>query len=78
MTRVDLMKRVVIDPAVAGGKPCIRGTRIYVAVILDGLAEGMTAEELLDHYPSLALEDVHAALAYGAALAHENTFKVAG
>ncbi len=78
MERSDLMRRVVVDPMIAGGKPCIRGTRIYVAVILDGLADGMTAVELIDHYPSLTVDDVHAALAYGAVLAQENTFKVAG
>jgi uncharacterized protein (DUF433 family) len=72
------MRRVVVDSAIAGGKPCIRGTRIYVAVILDGLADGMTVEQIIDHYPSLTVDDVHGALAYGAALAQENTFKVAG
>jgi uncharacterized protein (DUF433 family) len=78
MDRDDLMRRVVVDPMIAGGKPCIRGTRIYVAVILDGLAEGMTAAELIDHYPSLTVDDIRGALAYGAVLAQENTFRVAG
>ena len=38
-----------------GGKPCIRGTRIYIAIILDALAEGLTPEQIVDHYPSLTL-----------------------
>ena len=38
----DLLARISIDPQVCGGKPCIKGTRVYVATILDGLAEGLT------------------------------------
>jgi uncharacterized protein (DUF433 family) len=56
--------------------PCIRGTRIHVAVILDGLAEGLTAGEILDHYPSLTQDDVRAAVAYAAELARENVWRV--
>jgi uncharacterized protein (DUF433 family) len=44
--------------------------------VLDGLAEGLTFEQILDHYPQLNLDDIHAALAYGAELARENTWKV--
>lgn len=73
----DLLARVLVDPEVAGGKACIRGTRIYVATILDGLAEGLSPEQLIDHYPQLTIEDVRAALAYGGALAQENTWKLA-
>lgn len=68
----DLLLRISIDPKVCGGKPCIRGTRVYVATILDGLAEGLTQQEIFEHYPQLAIEDVHAALAYAAELAKEN------
>lgn len=68
----DLLARISIDPQVCGGKPCIKGTRVYVAAILDGLAEGLTQEELLSHYPQLSVKDVHAALAYAAELAKEN------
>jgi len=42
MTYEALLNRVTVDPRVCGGKPCIRGTRIYIAIILDGLAEGLT------------------------------------
>jgi uncharacterized protein (DUF433 family) len=72
-----LLQRITVDPEVAGGKPCVRGTRVYVATVLDGLAEGLSAEQIVDHYPQLTLEDVRAALAYGAALAQENTWKLA-
>lgn len=72
-----LLERIVVDPQVAGGKPCIRGTRVYVATILDGLAEGLSPEQIADHYPQLGIEDIRAALAYGGALAQENTWKLA-
>ena len=64
-----LLKRVVSDPKVLGGEPCIRGTRIHVAVVLDSLAEGLTPSEIVDHYPPLTEEDVRAAVAYAAELA---------
>jgi len=63
-----LLKRVVTDPKVSGGEPCIRGTRIHVAVILDSLVEGLTPAQIADHYPPLAEEDVRAAVAYAAEL----------
>lgn len=63
-----LLKRVVSDPKVSGGEPCIRGTRIHVAVILDSLAEGLSPEEIVDHYPPLTKQDVRAAVAYAAEL----------
>jgi uncharacterized protein (DUF433 family) len=61
-----LLERIAIDPAVCGGKPCIRGTRIWVSMILDFLADGMREAELLADYPQLAREDILAAIAYGA------------
>lgn len=76
MSRDEILNRVVVDPGVCGGKPCIRGTRIYIAIVLDGLAEGLTPDQILDHYPQLSLDDIHAALAYAAELARENTWKV--
>lgn len=76
MTREELLKRVTVDPAVCTGKPCIRGTRIYIAVILDALAEGLTPEQIVDHYPSLTPDDIKAAVAYAAELARENVWKI--
>jgi len=60
----ELLNRVVADPKICGGKPCIRGTRIPIAIILASLAEGMSAEEIIEHYPHLSTEDIRAALAY--------------
>jgi uncharacterized protein (DUF433 family) len=67
----NLLERISIDPAVCGGKPCIRGTRIWVSLILDLLAAGTTEVELLGDYPQLTHEDVLAAIAYGAEAARE-------
>jgi len=64
--------RVEINPAVMMGKPVIKGTRITVELILRKLAEGESESELLEDYPHLTLEDIRAAIAYGAAsVAHE-------
>jgi uncharacterized protein (DUF433 family) len=63
-----LLKHVASDPKVCGGEPCIRGTRIHVAVILDSLAEGLSPAEIVDHYPPLTEQDVRAAIAYAAEL----------
>jgi uncharacterized protein (DUF433 family) len=76
MTREDLLARVTVDPNVCAGKPCIRGTRIYLAIILDALAEGLTPEEIIDHYPSLTIDDIRAAMAYAAELTRENVWKI--
>ncbi len=77
MNRREILKRITVNPDICGGKPCIRDTRIYIAIILDGLAEGLTPEEVIDHYPQLSLEDIQAALAYAAELSQENIWKVA-
>jgi uncharacterized protein (DUF433 family) len=60
-----LLQRISIDPNVCFGKPCIRGTRIWVSLILDFLANGMGIEEILAEYPQLKEEDVWASIAYG-------------
>ena len=64
-------ERIIAEPNVCHGKPCIKGTRIMVAVVLDNLAEGMTPEEIVTQYPPLSLDDVRAAMGYAATLAHE-------
>jgi len=58
--------RISIDSAICGGKPCIRGTRIGVSLVLDLLAGGMPEAELRAEYPQLTRDDVLAAIAYGA------------
>ena len=62
----NLLDRISIDPAVCGGKPCIRGTRIWVSLVLDLLADGVPEGELRAEYPQLTREDVLAAIAYSA------------
>ena len=72
MTDEQLLSRVGVDPNVCSGRPYIRGTRISVAVILDALSEGLTPQEVLDHYPDLVADDLRAAVNYACKLAREN------
>jgi uncharacterized protein (DUF433 family) len=69
MPDAALLERISIDPAICGGKPCVRGHRIWVALVLGMLAEGMSVEEILAEYPDLEEADVRACIAYGAKLA---------
>ena len=57
-----LMGRITIDPNVCFGKPCIKGTRIWVSLVLDYLASGMSEHQVLDEYPQLSHEDILAAI----------------
>jgi uncharacterized protein (DUF433 family) len=72
----SLLDRIVIDPNVCFGKPCIKGTRIWVSLILDFLASGETAERILEAYPQLTADDIRAAIAYGAEVARERVIPV--
>ena len=65
----DLLERISIDPEVCGGRPCVRGHRIWVSLILGLLSRGMSIDEVLAEYPGLEEADVRACLAYGARLA---------
>lgn len=78
MDRDTLLARITVDPNVCFGKPCIRGHRIWVSLVLDFLAEGMTIEEILAEYPDLTAEDVRACIAYGAEMARERYVDVSG
>jgi uncharacterized protein (DUF433 family) len=71
MTRGQLLARIAIDPKVCFGKPCIKGHRIWVSLILDLLAGGMTIQQVRAEYPQLTEEDVLACIAYGAEMARE-------
>ncbi len=64
----ELLKRIHVDPKIMVGKPVIRGTRITVEHVMNELALGLTAKELVDMYPRLQMEDVYAACAYASAL----------
>lgn len=67
--RENLLSRITIDPKICHGKPCIRGHRIWVSLILEFLAGGMTPEEILDDYPGIEEADIRACIAYGAEIA---------
>ncbi len=68
---MDWRDRITVDPDICHGKARIEGTRVMVSVILDNLAEGLSAEEIIESYPQLTEQDIKAAIAYGAALARE-------
>ena len=71
VTRDELLARISINPNICFGKPCIKGTRIWVSLILDFLASGMSEEEILNEYPHLTVLDIQACLAYGAEMSRE-------
>ena len=64
--------RIAIDPAVCHGKPCIKGTRIWVSLIIDTLTGGTSEAEVLAAYPSLTAGEIRAALAYAAEMTREH------
>ena len=67
----DWRERISIDPNICHGKPCIKGTRIWVSLIVDNLDSGSSEDEILEAYPSLTREDIKVALAYAAEMARE-------
>ncbi len=72
----DLLDRISIDPRICGGKPCIKGTRLWVSLLLDFLADGMTEADLIAEYPQLTHEDILAAIAYGAEMTRERVIPI--
>ena len=70
------LDRIAIDPQVCFGKPCIKGTRIWVSLILDFLASGESEAQILAAYPQLEPDDIRAALAYAAEVAREHIVPV--
>ncbi|MEW6717569.1 MAG: DUF433 domain-containing protein [Chloroflexota bacterium] len=66
MFRIQWQDYVSIDPEIHHGEPCLKGTRIPVAMIVGSIADGMTTEELVKEYPQVTVEAVRAALAYAA------------
>lgn len=71
MSREELLARISIDPQVCFGKPCIKGHRIWVSLVLDLLATGTTTQQILADYPGLTEADVLACIAYGAEMSRE-------
>ena len=67
----EAFDRITQNPAVMGGKPCIRGMRVTVGMIVGQIGDGISIEELLSDYPYLEKEDIMQALRYAAALSHD-------
>jgi uncharacterized protein (DUF433 family) len=74
--RHELLKRISIDPRVCFGRPVVRGTRIWVSLIVDNLADGIAEAELLAAYPQLVPEDIRAALAFAAEMTRERIIPI--
>ncbi|MBU2446226.1 MAG: DUF433 domain-containing protein [Bacteroidetes bacterium] len=71
-----LLERISVNPKICFGKPCIKGTRIWVSLILDFMANGMSIQEILQEYPHLTEEDIRACIAYGAEMSRERYVEV--
>ncbi len=69
---MDQFKRITFNPNIMGGRACIRGLRVTVALVLNLVANGMTAKQIVKEYPYLEEEDIHQALQYAAWLADES------
>lgn len=76
LSREQLLQRIWIDPKRCFGKPCIRGHRIWVSLILDLLAGGSAIEEILNDYPGMEEADIRACLAYGSEMARERYVEI--
>lgn len=76
MERDKLLERISVDPQVCFGKPCIRGHRIWVSLVLDLLSSGLSVEDVLEEYPQLSREDILACVAYGAEMSRERFVNV--
>ena len=73
MAEAGLLHRITANPEIFGGKPIVRGMRISVELILSLLAQGESAEDILDDYPGLEPADIRACLAYArAVIAHDS------
>lgn len=71
MKKQELLSRISMDPDVCFGKPCIRGHRIWVSLVLDLLRSGWTAPRVLEQYPGIEEADVLACIAYGEEMSRE-------
>ena len=76
MKKADLLNRISIDPNICFGKPCIRGHRIWVSLVLDLLADGWTTEKVLQEYPGLEEADVLACIGYGAEMSRQRYVEI--
>lgn len=78
MNRAEILERISVDPHICFGKPCIKGHRIWVSLVLDFLASGWTIPEILENYPGLEEADIYACLAYGAEMSRERFVEIGG
>lgn len=77
MNREELLSRISIDPQICFGKPCIRGHRVWVSLVLDLLAGGASTDDVLGRFPGIEHADVLACIAYGAEMAREHFVDIA-
>ncbi len=78
MNRREVLERISIDSNVCFGKPCIKGHRIWVSLILDFLASRWSMSDILDNYPGLEEADIYACIAYGAEMSRERFVEIGG
>ena len=76
MKHRELLQRISIDPNICFGKPCIRGHRIWVSLILDLLASGWSRQDILENYPGIEDDDINACIAYGAERTRERFVEI--
>ena len=77
MSVIKPFNRITVDPNIMDGKPCIRGMRIQVSLILNLVANGMSSEEIIEAYPYIEREDISQSLQYAAWLAEDRIELVA-
>ena len=73
MERTAWQQRIVVDPEIHHGEPCVKGTRIPARMLVGSLADGLTVEQIVAEYPQLQSEDIFAALAYAAEVLHQES-----
>ena len=78
MNRKQVLQRISIDPHICFGKPCVKGHRIWVSLILDFLASGWSISDILENYPGLEEADIYACIAYGAEMSRERFVEIGG
>ena len=71
MTKDELLGRISVNPSICFGKPCIKGHRIWVSLVLDMLASGWDFQEIIDNYPGIEDADIRACITYGAEMSRE-------
>jgi uncharacterized protein (DUF433 family) len=76
MSRDDVLEHISIDPNICFGKPCIKGHRIWVSLVLDFLSAGWSIAEILENYPGVEEADVRACIAYGAEMSRERYVEI--